>query len=401
MLLRSKYRWQVSRSLEEMREPWMALQARAIMSPFQSYAWIRNWYDHKGRLEGDEIVLLSAWEDGAIVMLFPFALKHRLGGRQLRWLGDKWNDYNAPVIDAGQFAKLTDADIVWIHERIAAEIGQVDCAILIKQPAMLSGLAHPFATAAASQETDSAHAIQLTAHGAKGGFGRASLKRLREKEKALAKIGDLRFGRVTEPLRKRDVATLLLDWKAQQLDARGARNPFRSEDNQYFLVRFAEAHPDMAEVYTLEVGSAVVAAALLIVRPKSAILYQMAYAPGEMAHHSPGLILLVKLIAALKAQGHEVFDLSTGNDPYKFKLCDLTTPLKRSVRTYTARGVLPVAVEQSRLLCDRTVKSNPWLLSKMYLFNKISRTALNRLKRPAHLRQEEPSVVGLKQRDVL
>ena len=68
---------------------------------------------------------------------------------------------------------------------------------------------------------------------------------------------------------------------------------------------------------------------------------------GVWSKFSPGKLLILRLLSALKADGYTMFDLGFGDEPWKSGICDRTTrPLHgKTERDLPLRQAAPVEME--------------------------------------------------------
>lgn len=79
------------------REEWLQLWARSPdATPFQSPAWLIPWWRHFG---GGEPLVLAVREQGRLVGLAPFYVRHEPEGRKLLPLGIGVSDYLDPLLE--------------------------------------------------------------------------------------------------------------------------------------------------------------------------------------------------------------------------------------------------------------------------------------------------------------
>ena len=368
--------WKVTRDLAAAEPTWSQLEYGAPATPFQRYAWIAAWYDAIGRQDGAEIAIVCAFANDRPVALFPLAVERKAGMRCLTWAAHRWNDYNAPLLAPEMVDAITKDDVGPIWRQVINCIGGVDLAQLDKQPSQIAGRPNPFAGYSATPEATSAHAVRLGSDWpsfASSQFNRATLRRLREKENRLEKIGTLRFTRIMGSDEKAKAIKILLEWKHAQLNECGARNPFCDARVASFLADAACDASEFVEIHALELDGNPIAIVLALTRPDGLLVYQTAYGNGPLARHSPGRILLNRLMEKLICDGQTILDLSLGNEGYKAGLCNIHLDLHCTIRAYSLSGIVPAVILRGRLSIERWVKARPRLLGALQTAHKYAR----------------------------
>lgn len=352
--------------LRAVRALWQVFEAHAVLTPFQTWAWAAAWWSMIEPRGGRSLVVALGCEKGELKLILPLAIEGRLGFRALVWLGQEVSDYNAPVIDRRLLERLTANQAGDILRAIARTLGGIDCLRLEKQPERLAGLPNPFSDCAAHDFTCRAHIAHLNSSWDDFVTGRRSgksLRRLREKEKSLAKRGDISIEAVADLRERAAVVARLTAWKSAQLAASGTRNPFHDGDLCRFLAAAATA-PELTQrlrVHVLKVGGELVAGTIGIVHRRSYVYYVAAYDGHGFARYSPGAILLLHLLRKCHAEGFEVFDFSNGDEGYKSDWCDTSMRLTVTLVPLTVSGHAVVSARRRWLDLVREVKSRPQL----------------------------------------
>jgi CelD/BcsL family acetyltransferase involved in cellulose biosynthesis len=88
MTYNSGLRLSVFRSFDEAQPAWLALESTADCYAFQTYAWLRNWYDCIGAPAGmTTCITLVETPQGEPIMLLPSGIERRGLAVCLVWLG--------------------------------------------------------------------------------------------------------------------------------------------------------------------------------------------------------------------------------------------------------------------------------------------------------------------------
>ena len=362
----AKLRWTVTADLSEAADPWLRFEQSAVVTPFQRFAWVKAWHEVYGAPAGAKVAIVCAHSGDRLLALFPLAIERLWGARCLTWVARRWNDYNAPLLDPEFLASLSDDDIGGIWRQLADCAGGADLCLVGNQPSEIGGRRNPFAHFSAAPEASSAHSLALgsdwpsfEAHL----FSRATLRRLRDKGRSLAKDGPVDVRRIDDPGEQASVVATLLDWKSAQLAARGSLNPFEDERASRFLQTLVRAGGDTSEVHAIFLAGAPVAAILALRVPDGLLIYQMAYDLGPVSRRSPGRLLLRHLIMEMVQDGRRRLDFSTGDEDYKVELCDRHLLLTQTAQGFTPAGTILAAALRAKLALKRAIKARPGLLA--------------------------------------
>ena len=205
--------------------------AGAMRSHFQSGPWLEAVAD---AFAGEaQPLFLAGFEGEACRILMPLAISRRHGLRRLEWLGQAVADYNLPLCDPDFFRDLSSDDVRALWREAARLAGGADVVLARKQPVTVAGVANPFAAVASDFESDRAHQRHLLRPWAEIEAEMATAKsrrRLREKFRAMEKLGDCAIRQASDPAEIRRCAEILMDWKCDQLAGTGATNPFAADN---------------------------------------------------------------------------------------------------------------------------------------------------------------------------
>ncbi len=366
-------RWTVFDSLDTCGPMWRSLQEHAVMTVFQRYEWLNAWYETIGRSEYAKPIVVAGIADESVKILFPLSLDRQLGAKTVGWLASDWCDYTMPLIAPDFAEKLTETDVGAMWRTLNGIVGDVDFLQLEKQPLTVGDYANPFARYETREFTADAYALKLGDDWERFYAGLRSSKtrrRLREKEKRLQKAGDLQFRQLSDRVEIRDSVSTMLDWKVAQIVAKGMFNPFSGKDTDEFLVRVASMSPRFARFYSLELDGEMLACCFALVDRASFTIFQTAYGLGPHSRHSPGRILINRMMEAAIEEGLEIFDFSLGDEPYKLDVCDIRIELMQSARAVSAAGWLPALLYNSKTLAKRRVKASERLSEAVFAFNR-------------------------------
>lgn len=314
------------------------------LTPFQRREWIDGWQRHLGNPRGRQPVTVVGYRAGAPVLILPLSVYSQRGIRRIGWLADDLNDYCGPVADPQILQALSPSEVWRLLEETASAIGGADIVHLEKQPKHYGGVENPFADTAAIEYHAKAHATRLgkgwdAYYGAKRSA--KTRRRLKEKFKALSKLGKIEIRFSTDPAEAAVLIARCLDMKARQLERRGHWNPFSARGAEAHLTSyFAEHCNGETWVAGLFLDGAPIAVSFGFRNSREWLLYQIAMDEGAHATHSPGTHLLMFILKHCCEMGVELFDLALGDETYKDDWCEETSVLATGILPLSMRGTV-------------------------------------------------------------
>ena len=95
--------------LAALEADWRALEADALVTPYQAYDWVRPFATTIGCAEGMEFRFVRVEDSqGGLLALFPLVITRRLGTRFAEFIGGKHANYHMALYRPG-FAEAIDA----------------------------------------------------------------------------------------------------------------------------------------------------------------------------------------------------------------------------------------------------------------------------------------------------
>ncbi|WP_102867043.1 GNAT family N-acetyltransferase [Pseudovibrio exalbescens] len=332
----------------DVRGDWQAIMARFQTCPFQDTRWKDAWF-HTGGSSRNACSLFVVLHEGPdLVGVLPLYKRQFAGHNVLAWQGDDVNDYCVPLLAPHLQKALSSEACEEILRRVAQHVGGVHALLLRGQPTLVRGGQNPFAHIGNYQDTGIAHYLLLA--GPWQPFyaalrGKNTRRRLSQKLRKLKNHGTVRFKGLRRTDDRLKALDLMLTWKANQLDERGSRNPFRTlRGEKTILTRQLEAVVGKPEscasvrLYGLFVGDQMIAGFLCLTQNGDFSVLINAYDKEAYSEHSPGQLLLVQTMELATRAGMTSYDLMRGDEPYKREWVRDHTILKDSVVPLTFRG---------------------------------------------------------------
>ncbi len=323
-------------------------------------------------MDGGESAFFVAGHDGQRCrIVLPLALSERHGLRRIGWLGQAESDYNAPLFDPDLIRALSEEDVRRLWRDAARLAGGADVVFARKQPAAIAGIENPFSAVACGPESDRAHlrnlvrpwpVVETELSSAK------SRRRLREKHRALEKLGAVEIRAVSEPGEIRLCAEKLMDWKSEQLDQSGATNPFADAAYRRFFHSICAR--GVAGLHGVFIDAAPVAVTCLLADANGWTLYQTGF-DRAYSRHSPGRILNLALLKRASEAGARFFDFGYGDEDYKRSMCNRSLDLTYSIIALSPRGAVAALALRAAMATRRAVKKNPRLRRVAFFLNRL------------------------------
>ncbi len=374
------------RNLNEVEGIWMKFQETAWYTPFQDFQWIESWYQSKTRKTDIRPAIVLGFVDNELLFILPLSIERVFGINRLTWLAGEVNDYNCPLVLPELLSKMTLNDVKEIWVRIAFLIKNIDAFHFTKQPEFLGNMRNPFIADGAVQGSCSSYLFLLKKDW-KTLYRQLrsvkSQKRVRQKENKLKRHGRLCFKSPANLSERNRAITTILNWKSDQLDHRGDRNPFVDDASNGFgcsslkqtienCAKIGSNHFSL-RIYGLYLDDRLIAGIIAFVSQKTFFLFTTSYDPKVFPNCSPGMILLIKTFELSARAGLHTYDFLAGDENYKIDWCDQELILYDSFFGVTAMGRLDAAANYQKLALKKIMRSNPQTMALLRKVNRFAR----------------------------
>ena len=339
---------------------WRALEG-GLSTPYQRYDFLSVWQRHAGSAAGvTPCIVVGFNAAGYPLFVWPFG-RRRLGPWQvIEFLGGKHANFNMALWRCGIAGHINAADISAV---LASLAGYADLVWLCNQPLTWDGTTNPFALLAHQRAANFGLSGALNEDFEvllRARTNSATRKKMRKKERALAELGIVVFEQAECPQRIRHVLDTFFKQKSARMRTVGITNAFAEPNVRRFIEAAATEYPlggpPAIELYTLSVGSMVVAIMGGIVGGGRFCAMFNSIASGHYALQSPGEQLVLRLVRRCCERGLATFDLGIGEARYKSLFCGDAEPLFDSFLPLTAKGQLLGFALRLGAAAKRTVK---------------------------------------------
>jgi CelD/BcsL family acetyltransferase involved in cellulose biosynthesis len=345
---------------------WRALERRdPLATPYQQYDFLEPWHREVGRRTGVTPAVVVGFDDASQpAVLVPLG-RRRVGPLCVaEFLGGKHSNFNMAIWRRDIAASF---DRHALDALIAPQAG-VDLLALRNQPESWNGVANPFLhlprqmapsfgqRGALQVDFAALHRTCLSA---------PARKKLRKKERALARYGAVRFWQVRTQAEAEQVLDAFFAQKAERMRELGVANAFDAQGMREFITAAATEHlgdgQPTIELYACTVGDTIAAtiAGLVSGNRFCGLFNSMSF--NELAHESPGELMLVHLVRMCCERGLAVFDLGVGEAHYKRTFCDDVEPLFDSFLPLRPLGWTAAMALRAHTSAKRQIKQSALL----------------------------------------
>jgi CelD/BcsL family acetyltransferase involved in cellulose biosynthesis len=363
---------------------WRRLEREdALATPYQSFDLVAAWQRHVGAQTGvTPFVVVGFDAAGKPLFLWPLGRMRKGPLNVVDFLGGKHANFNFAVWRRDVAASVTADDIHAVFAGIAAQGYPADIFNLLRQPRSWEGIVNPFALLPHQPSPSDSLRLRLDAPGEdviKKALSPAMRGRLRTKERRLQKLPGYRYLRATTGAEVDRLLDGFFALKATHMAAQGLPNIFAEAGNEAFLRESCHqglaAGKPLIEIHALECDSELLALFAGISDGRRFSGMFNTYTNSDNARQSPGLVLLVQMVADLADRGQQCFDLGVGDAKYKTFFCKEPEPLFDSFLPLTPIGRLAAVSGRLGSRMKRHIKHSRTLWSLVQSFRQRLRPA--------------------------
>lgn len=364
---------EVVRSLAAAESDWRALETAQNACIYQHFDWVHAWCTEIGAHLGIEAAVVIGRRAGRIVFVWPFGIRRQGPLRIAEWLGDRNANYNVGLYAPGEQDRLSPAEVRSLLSTLAAEC-RIDLFHFERQPATWAGLPNPLVAALPSVPSPSngyACTLAPTFDELLDRYpGSQRRKRFRKRERKFEEAGDYTIVESDPEPSPPPALEAYFQQKAQRFAELGIRNCFADPKVRAFYTRLAatrqEGCPPLVSFWSLRAGGIHRAVAGIAAAGGLRYVLFLSFANDEMATHSPGSVLVYKIVEQSCQSGFTAVDFGVGEEFYKEQWCDQTIALFETIYPVTLIGRIYETVTRVKTTAKRAVKQNPqaWDLFK-------------------------------------
>lgn len=338
---------------------WRAMEAEGSASPYQRFDWVAAYLTHAGRTEQTRIAVVR--DADRPVMLLGLSISDRRGLTIASGIGGKHANFHMPLTSGS--GAPSEHETVGVLREIGRRLG-LDLFAFANVPTEWAGRANGFA-AGGRPSASNAYATPLEFDPeatAQRALSSASRKRLRQKERYLAKLGTVGFLPASSDAEIERVLDAFFRQKEERFRALGIADPFLAPEQRAFIRAASRPGPDgpaALQLYALTIDDVVVSTfGGAIDHRRISGMFLSFQEDHEAARFSPGDVLVSRVIADSCRRGLDVFDLGVGEARYKGTFCNVTQTLVDVLVPVTVRGRVAASLIRGALALKRRIKQD-------------------------------------------
>ncbi len=324
--------------LDAVGPAWDALWRQTGQGIFQSHGWVRAWWAAQGARPSRRLRIGLCWQGDELAAVIPCAIRRHRGVAVLEWAAKECSDYSDAV--AGPGAALDHAwralvDAGGFH---VSYLGHVrPDAVAWRLTAGGRGLPCAMRLSARGEWT-----LQVRSGGLSGeAWFRGLPKKARNNHRRGRRILEQGGGvsvRIGDGRDTAETVERLIALKRQWLAVNRQRNALLDDDARVLRGLMAHLQDRGAlQVLSLHCGDEVAAGLVSIVDEGGAAAFLTAFDP-RFDRASPGTIVLAELIMWAFNSGRRQVDFLCGDEAYKLKFANESTPLAAFAGARTGLG---------------------------------------------------------------
>ena len=373
---------QISRS----KIVWEKLEKEGVLTPFQSFSWVSNWYNTIGkeiRQLSPKIVVVK--DELGPILLFPLGVEKKYNLRTLIWLGGDQADYTAPIINKRFNIKNYSIKNIW--KKIINEISNIDHFLFKNQIINIDNFSNPlFEILDYHQSGSSTQALILPSwiQYYESMTGSKTRQTDRRKHKKLSQTGTVEFVIADDIPTKNKIIEVMIEQKVQRYSDTNVWNMFSKKEyiNFYKNHITADVNNNFQTHFSgLKIDDNFIATHFGII-DNNTFYYLM---PGQdtnvFAKYSPGRLLLLELLKWSFENNIKTFDFTGGNEFYKqqwnnqtFSIYEINGQLTLSGKIYYFLLKIIIKIKRIKILQGSVKSVFLFFKSLIYNFSEKSKT---------------------------
>jgi len=350
-MLTNDFDIRVYSSTEQLSTDWPDADDKADSAffVFQARSFLKAWEASYGQKLGVQLCLSEVRQhDGTPLLFLPFAITRVYGSRVLSFIDEGMSDYNGPVVFPAA-AQLSQNTVMRLLEAVVASVPPHDAIALRKMPERVETLANPLWQLTNLSSEASTHAISLTRPMEAIEQSIRSIRNIKKHSRALQQMEGFRFFVAHTEAERHAILEVMLRQKQRRFEETMVPGFDAHPEKQRFFEEATEqlARHNALHLSALAIGETILATMWSVVRNGHYCAMITTFENGKWSRFSPGKVLILRLLYALKTDGHMCFDLGFGDEPWKIGLRDQTTPLRDYVRPVTFQGRMSLILAHS------------------------------------------------------
>ncbi len=343
----------IYKSFEECESLWRTTVETCSCFAFQTFEWQSTWYATIGHAEGVRAYIVHLVDDTArTLVILPLGIYSSRGLRFLCFLGGIVTDYNVPLIDPEFASKISKSEFSKLWATILDLLPRVDVVWLRRMPDMIEDTRNPMVTLPGTRHTENAHAATLP--GDLATFKAARSTKLfsdnRRRRRRLSEKGRIDVSVPVAPAEAIETLKTMAHQKSRRWRESRARDLFALPGYLRFYEILTNTPFQMGSVHIscLRLNSQILATHWGLIFKRRFYWLMPGYQAGEWARYSVGRLLLEDVVEWSITQQITVFDLTVGDESFKFDWADHSLSLHEYLTSRSVKGALFVAAYRLR-----------------------------------------------------
>lgn len=349
-------------SLAAAQSEWLALEARAVLTPYQRYDWLKALIA-SGLETGDGVVIVLIRSAGIGVALLPLLVERHLGVASARILGTVQSNCDW-LVTVPEFAPDA-ASLRTLFAQIGQQVG-IDLLTLLDQPASWQGKTNTVLALGQSPAASNLYVATIGPTPVPYIEHRLATKRrsnIRRGARRLEELyGPVRVVRVNDIAMLDAVHAAFLTQRGARFEEMGVRNIFAEPGFVRFFRQLAiegfDTRRPALTLHALYAGEDILATCWGAMAGDHYSQYINSTAAGPAAKYSLMAVLIAEVMDDLTQSGILTFDMGLGDFEYKVEWTE-PEPVFHSVIALTAKGRIAARVLEQQAALKRLIKQTP------------------------------------------
>ena len=341
--MNQKFDIKIFDSTDLISQKWVDFENVSFYHCFQSFDWVDHWLSTIGKkLNYNPQFVFVMTEENQILMILPLAIKRTFNFKMLCWVG---GDYGCGLFSKDFYEKINKKSFLWIWKEILKKIKRYDIIYLSSQPFLINSFENPFIKYLNCYPHHSlSHQIAIDGDwkSLKIDIRKKLLKDTERQLNRLNKIGKIEF-KVAESNNILPFTEKMIEQKSMQYDLTKVENQFKNESsiNFYKNLKFINSQNLLIHVSVLFIDHSIIATHWGVIDTYNKIIYYLMPAyDNKWSKYSPGRIHMIELIKWCIKNDIKLFDMTGGNEPYKFEWGNRTMDLYNFLESSTIYGLI-------------------------------------------------------------
>lgn len=334
-------RTEVFEDLEAAAPAWRGFETDAECLGVHTHAWVEHWHRTVGARHGVRPLPVLVSDGDGPLMLLPLMLRREAGADVLAWIGGDITDYGAPLLARDAATRCPPDAFPEVFAAVRRRLPDHDVVHLEKIPSRVGSQANPLLRLPH-------HAYEVNRFARLEGGREAYLAGLRSQLRAdtrrkfrrLRELGDVRYAVADDPDAYRTFVDAMIAQKQARYRDTDTYSLFNVEGYEDFFRRPSDAlrASGMLHASALLLDDTILAAHWGIVFRQRFYYIMAGFGGGELMRHSPGRLILDRMLDWSIEAGCDVFDFTIGDEPFKRDWANAEAPLSRILLPVTAAG---------------------------------------------------------------